>query len=60
MLYAETAGMLEDSFSKESIGLMIVLLWGSLLEVQEEGGIPNGVSEKFRAKNHDVFRTVPA
>lgn len=36
MLYTEAAGMLEGSFSKESIGL-IFLLWGSLLEIQEEG-----------------------
>lgn len=58
MLYTEAAGMLGDIFFKEPNGLMIVLPWGSLLEVQERGGTPNSVSEKFRAKTH-IFCTVP-
>jgi len=43
MQYTEAAQMLEGCFSKEPVGLIIVLLWGSLLEVQEGEDIPNSV-----------------
>lgn len=51
MLYTEGTGMLEGSFSKESVELMIFLLWGSLQEIQGEG-------RKLSAKTHGVFPTV--
>lgn len=40
MLYTEGTGMLEGSFSKESVEQMIFLLRGSLQEIQEEGKMP--------------------
>lgn len=51
LLYTEAAGMLEGSFSEESTGLVIFLLWGSLLQIQEEG-------KKNCAKTHDIFHNV--
>lgn len=59
MWYTEAAEVLEESLSKELIGLTIFLLWGSLLEVQEGGDIPNGISEEQRARNCGIFHVIP-